>query len=110
MSDVPGAIPPKPETTTTNGNTSNKSPAYNFAKISIVVIALFVLLVGTLGSMHWWIFSSFVMSDFISFIEAYNAIFITLTSSIGLGGAVKNVLKVIPEKKSDGRDIATGGN
>jgi hypothetical protein len=59
--------------------------------------------------MHWGIFSDFVMTDFVSFIDAYKGMFITLTGSIGLGGIAKNAFKARNSNKDDGRDIATGG-
>jgi|SRR6056297_1591041 len=100
--NIPGAdIPEKEEKDT------NKSRLYQITKISIVVIAIIVLIIGILGSMHWGIFSDFVMSDFVSFIDAYKGMFITLTGSIGIGGAVKNI--VANKKKDDGKNLATGG-
>lgn len=86
-----------------------KSKLYQWTKISIVAIAIIVLVIGILGSMHWGIFSDFVMADFVSFIDAYKGMFITLTGSIGIGGITKNVLKSRNSNKDDGRDIATGG-
>lgn len=86
-----------------------KSNLYQWTKISIVAIAIIVLVIGILGSMHWGIFSDFVMSDFVAFIDAYKGMFITLTGSIGLGGMAKNALKAKNAQKDDGRDIATGG-
>jgi hypothetical protein len=85
---------------------SNKSQLYNFTKMAIVAIAIIVLIIGIFGSMHWGIFSEFVMSDFVSFIDAYKGMFITLTGSIGIGGAVKNFTK---KKEDDGKNVATGG-
>lgn len=98
--EIPGADAPVKEV-----NESNKSKLYQWTKIAIVAIAIIVLLIGILGSMHWGIFSEFVMSDFVSFIDAYKGMFITLTGSIGIGGAVKNLTK---KSKDDGKNIATG--
>jgi hypothetical protein len=88
----------------------SKTKIYNFTKYAIVGISVIVLFIGILGSMHWGIFSSFVMADFVSFINAYKGMFITLTGSIGIGGVAKNYFKSKKEKNEDeGKDIATGG-
>lgn len=91
-----------------------KSKLYNITKIVILAIAVLVLFVGILGSMHWGIFSSFVMADFVSFIGEYNSIFITLIASIGAGGGIKNLAEAITKRKQDpptddGENIARGG-
>lgn len=91
-----------------------KSRLYNATKITILVISVLVLVIGILGSMHWGVFSSFAMADYVSFIESYRGIFITLIASIGAGGGLKNIAKAITEKKTgsddDGEDLVKGGN
>lgn len=94
---------------------SNKSKLYNITKIVILGIAVLVLFIGILGSMHWGIFSSFVMDDFVSFIGEYNSIFITLIASIGAGGGIKNIVEALKNRNKktsgdDGEDIARGGS
>ena len=93
---------------------SNKSKLYNITKIVILAIAVVVLFIGILGSMHWGIFSSFVMADFVAFIGQYNSIFITLIASIGAGGGIKNIAEALKSRnkttpEDDGESIARGG-
>lgn len=99
--DIPGVEEPPKEI-----KDSNKSQLYQITKIAIVAISIIVLIIGILGSMHWGVFSDFQMEDFVSFINAYKGMFITLTGSIGIGGAVKNFTK---KRDDDGKSKATGG-
>lgn len=91
-----------------------KTRLYNITKITILVISVVVLAIGILGSMHWGVFSSFIMADYVSFIESYRGIFITLIASIGAGGGLKNIAKAITDKKTgssdDGEDLVKGGS
>ena len=86
-----------------------KSKMYNFTKSAIVVITVVVLIVGILGSMRIGVFSDFSMNDFVSFINAYQGMFITLTGSISIGGIAKNYFKAKSEEKDNSKFIATGG-
>lgn len=102
----------KPDVDVTPSDEENKefkkSKLYQWTKLAIVAIAIIVLVVGILGSMHWGVFSDFVMDDFVSFIDAYKGMFMTLTGSIGLGGIAKNAFK--SKSNDDGRSIATSGD
>ena len=99
------------------GHFSPKSKAYNSTKIAIVVIAVVVMAVGIFGSTHFGLFEKFSMTDFVSFLEAYKGIFIALIASIGAGGAAKNAIAALVNKKKsengtasdDGESIAKGG-
>ena len=93
---------------------SNKSKLYNITKIVILGIAVLVLVIGILGSMHWGVFSSFVMADFVSFVGQYNSIFITLIASIGAGGGIKNIAEALKSRnkttpEDDGESMVRGG-
>lgn len=92
---------------------SKKSKLYNITKMVILGIAILVLIIGILGSMHWGVFSSFVMADFVTFLSTYNSIFIALIASIGAGGGIKNIAQAISKKKEsaadDGESIVKGG-
>lgn len=93
-----------------------KSKLYNITKIVILAISIIVLIIGILGSMHWGIFAAFKMADYVSFIEVYRGIFISLIATIGVGGGVKNIAKAITDKatsgssRDSGEDIVKGGN
>jgi flagellar basal body-associated protein FliL len=78
---------------------TNKSKQYNITKIIIVVIIVFLGLAGFLGSTKWGIFRSFNMDDFVSFISAYQGVFIALISCIGVGGIAKNGITMLKQKK-----------
>jgi len=82
-------------------NPFEKTKTYNWTKGAIAAIVVFLAIIGTLGSMKWAIFSNFDMDSFTKFISAYQGIFIALTSSVGVGGIVKNVLK--------GKNVETNG-
>ena len=91
-----------------------KSRLYNGTKISIVLIIVYLVIVGTFGSMKIGPFSDFSMDDFVKFLSAFSPIFITLTGSIGIGGIAKNVAKSIAAKKNSnsitwGEDLAKSG-
>jgi len=89
-----------------------KSRLYNGTKIAIVLIIVYLVMVGTFGSMKIGPFSDFSMDDFVKFLSAFSPIFITLTGSIGIGGIAKNVAKSIAEKKNNstwGEDLAKSG-
>jgi len=93
-----------------------KSRLYNGTKTAIVLIIIYLVIVGTFGSMKIGPFSSFSMDDFVKFLSAFSPIFITLTGSIGIGGIAKNVAKSITEKKNGststsawGENLAKGG-
>jgi len=101
-----------------------KSKSYNFTKIAILCIVIFLAFIGVLGSTHWGIFKEFVMIDFTNFLEAYGGILITLIGSIGLGGAAKNGISALLTYKkelkdnvskkenlsdADGKNLVTGG-
>lgn len=93
---------------------SRKSRSYNITKIAITVIAVVVMVVGIFGSAKAGMFGNFVMADFVSFLEAYKGIFIALIASIGAGGAAKNVISALTNKKKDGssddgESLAKGG-
>lgn len=77
---------------------SVKSKAYKWSKIFIIAVLIFIAIIGTFGSMHWGPFSSFVMADFVSFINSYKAILITFISSIGVGGIAKNAVGALSSK------------
>lgn len=88
-----------------------KSRLYNGTKTAIVLIIIYLVIVGTFGSMKIGPFSSFNMDDFVKFLSAFSPIFITLTGSIGVGGIAKNIAKSIAEKKNGnstvwGEDLA----
>lgn len=83
----------------------DKSKSYKGTKIAVAAIVVFLAVIGTLGSMKWGIFSSFDMDSFVKFLSSYQGIFITLTSSVGIGGIVKNVLK-----SKNGQTIVSGGD
>lgn len=90
-----------------------KSKLYNITKIAILGISILILIIGIFGAMHWGIFSAFDMADYVSFIESYRGIFITLIASIGAGGGLKNIAKAMTEKKpggDDGEDLVKGGS
>jgi hypothetical protein len=87
-----------------------KSSLYNWTKRTILGVAIIILFIGILGSMKFGPFSSFDMSDFVSFLDAYKGMFITLTASVGAGGAVKNLMQQRSEEKDDGRDTVMRGD
>ena len=90
---------------------SLKSKTYKWSKIFIIAVLVFFALIGTFGSMHWGIFSSFNMSDFVQFIDSYKSIIITFIGSIGLGGIAKNGIGVIAKKlkkKEEENKVADG--
>ena len=92
-----------------------KSKLYNGTKLAITLVVIYLVVIGTFGSMHIGPFSAFSMDDFVKFLQAFSPIFITLTGSIGLGGTAKNIAKSIAEGKktttseSWGEDVAKGG-
>lgn len=89
-----------------------KTKVYNGTKLAIVLIIIYLVVVGTFGSMHIGPFSKFNMDDFVNFLGSFSPIFITLTGSIGFGGMAKNIAKSISEKNKDndapGEEIAKG--
>lgn len=95
-----------------------KSRLYNGTKTAIVVIIIYLVMVGTFGSMKIGPFANFSMDDFVKFLGSFSPIFITLTGSIGVGGVAKNIAKSISEKGTTsseappqawGEDIARSG-
>lgn len=97
---------------------SLKSKAYKWSKTFIIAVLVFLVIIGTLGSMHWGIFSSFSMIDFVQFVDSYKSILITFIGSIGLGGIAKNGIGAISSKLkkeeeinkvADGEYTARGG-
>ena len=94
-----------------------KSKLYDGTKLAIVLVIIYLVIVGTFGSMHIGPFQLFSMDDFVKFLHAFSPIFITLTGSIGIGGTAKNIAKSIVESKkvvagtseSWGEDAAKGG-
>ena len=91
-----------------------KSKVYNGTKMAIVLIIVYLVIVGTFGSMHVGPFKEFSMDDFVKFLGSFSPIFMTLTGSIGLGGIAKNVVKGIAAKKENeeeypGENLAKGG-
>jgi len=93
-----------------------KSRLYNGTKIAILLVTIFLIIIGTFGSMHIGPFLTFSMDDFVKFLGSFSPIFITLTGSIGLGGIAKNIAKSISDKKNgktteiDGEDLVKSGN
>ena len=90
---------------------SLKSKAYKWSKIFIIAVLVFIALVGTLGSMHWGPFSSFVMNDFVNFINSYKSILITFIGSIGVGGIAKNAVGALTnkfKKEEEEKKVADG--
>ena len=95
-----------------------KTRIYNGTKTAIVIIIIYLVMVGTFGSMKIGPFANFSMDDFVKFLGSFSPIFITLTGSIGVGGVAKNIAKGIAEKNNGtstsaqqpwGEDIAKGG-
>jgi len=82
-----------------------KTRLYNGTKIAIVLIIIYLVMIGTFGSMKVGPFSNFSMDDFVKFLGAFSPIFITLTGSIGVGGIAKNVAKSIAAKKNGNADV-----
>jgi len=91
-------------------NGFGKTKLYNGTKMAIVIIIVFLVVIGTMGSMHFGPFSAFSMDDFVKFLGSFSPIFITLTSSIGLGGIAKNVVKVISDKNGSGTTTEGAGD
>lgn len=89
-----------------------KTKLYNGTKLAIVLIIVYLVIVGTFGSMHIGPFKEFNMTDFTSFLSSFSPIFITLTGSIGVGGVAKNIAKGIKKNKekeeAPGEEIARG--
>lgn len=96
-----------------------KSKVYNGTKLAIIIIIIFVTIMGTLGSMEFWLFKDFNMDNFVKFLSSFAPLFITLTGSIGIGGVAKNIAKsisgnntttAIPTNSSaSGEDLARSG-
>jgi hypothetical protein len=84
-----------------------KSKVYNGTKLAIVLIIVYLVIVGTFGSMHVGPFKEFSMDDFVKFLGSFSPIFITLTGSIGVGGIAKNVVKGMQQKKE--QEVAASG-
>lgn len=84
-----------------------KTRIYNGTKTAIVIIIIYLVMVGTFGSMKIGPFANFSMDDFVKFLGSFSPIFITLTGSIGVGGVAKNIAKGIAEKKNGTSDVST---
>lgn len=85
-----------------------KSKVYNGTKLAIIIIIIFVAVMGTLGSMEFWLFKDFNMDNFVKFLGSFAPLFITLTGSIGIGGVAKNIAKSISGNNTPGTPPADG--
>lgn len=83
-----------------------KSKVYNGTKLAIIIIIVFVTIMGTLGSMDFWLFKDFNMDNFVKFLGSFAPLFITLTGSIGIGGVAKNIAKSISGNNTPGEPPA----
>jgi hypothetical protein len=85
-----------------------KSKLYDVTKIVIVATIIFLVCMGTFGSMHIGPFVKFSMDDFVKFLQAFSPFFIALTGGISAGGIAKNIAKGIAEKKNGDIDPGEG--
>lgn len=90
----------------------SKSKGYKWTKTAIIIIVVYITLIGTFGSMHFWLFKNFSMIDFTSFLGSFSPIFITLTGGISIGGIAKNIAKGLANNNTatENSSIAAGEN